>query len=651
MIRFASAINLCWMFAVVLMHSSLERVWSQSSLPGSPQPLKKIIPLPRVEDRPLRIQGRITGFRPYQEAEEKRALPPAERVVPLPITPATPDFQGFGPSKELQDESIPNPNRPPTYVPPPPSPQTGSDSDPSSVLPLGPWRMPSPEAGAPSLDLSQPWKFNMDSETAKGQEAGFVPRATMPRNEFTLFHLPAMDHHAQHAPLCLDDFNDTLAPPAPASADWQAQAYYGKQAVPTQRPWVEWWRPFYTGGIYAPAIPFPTPANPLTPSFLVYGDYRAGIGIHRDNGVPIRTIANRLNLDFDLRLTGTERFHAFMGPLDHNGRFTRLDFADDLNFEREMDAQLDTAFFEGDLGAMWGSWTNTDAPFDLPFTFGLIPLIYQNGIWMEDAIAGVAFGLPWRHSRPLRWYNYDATFFAGFHQVTSSAFANDNDAASVFGTAWFVDAYSGYLEADYAYLSDRVDPTRSYHNWSFGFTRRYFHRLSNAVRVVFNSGQSGPQAARTADGFLLLLENSLITSQPGTLVPYGNFFYGNGSPQSVARAAVSGGILRNTGINFESDALTGYPTLSATGSNSYGMALGVNLLSADFRRQWVLEFAALDSYGPATSFRPPGAQYGFGTRYQQALTNWTLFRIDLMAGLLDNAPDIYGSRFEFRWKF
>ncbi len=88
--------------------------------------------------------------------------------------------------------------------------------------------------------------------------------------------------------------------------------------------------------------------NPLTPHFLVYGDYRAGVGVHRDNGRPVRSIANRLNLDLDLRLTGTERIHAFMGPLDHNNRFTRLDFSDSRNveFEEELDAQLDTVFFE-----------------------------------------------------------------------------------------------------------------------------------------------------------------------------------------------------------------------------------------------------------------------------------------------------------------
>ncbi len=449
------------------------------------------------------------------------------------------------------------------------------------------------------------------------------------------------------------DFLGTPVPAEPYNPSLDAQTYFGKYFVPTQRPWVEWWRPFYSGGIYDPAIPVFSDVNPLTPHFLVYGDYRAGVGIHRNNGQPVRSIANRLNLDMDLRLTGTERIHAFMGPLDHNGRFTRLDFSDSRNvqFEEELDAQLDTVFFEGDLGAMTGGLTGVDAPFDLPFTAGRVPLLYQNGIWMEDAIDGVAIAFPWRHNRALNWSNHDITFFAGFNQVTSPAFGNNNQAAEVFGSAWFIEAYGGYIEADYAYLNDKDFLGRSYHNTAFAYTRRYWQKISNSIRVLGNLGQDGPRVARTADGMLLLVENSWVTRAPSTVVPYWNGFLGYGRPQSVARAAGSGGILRNTGINFESDNLTGYSTLDATGSNAYGGAVGINILSSDFSRQFVVEFAALDTYGDAALSTAPGAQYGLGTRIQKSLNNWTLVRVDLMHGWLDKAPDIFGTRAEFRWKF
>ncbi len=259
-----------------------------------------------------------------------------------------------------------------------------------------------------------------------------------------------------NVPTAINDFRPTPIPENSYNPELDLLTYFGKTAVPIQRPWVEFWRPFYTGGIYDPAIPVFSDVNPLTPHFLVYGDYRAAVGVHRDAGSPVRSMANRLNLDMDLRFTATERFHAFFGPLDHNGQFTRLDFSDSRNvrFEEKLDFQADTAFFEGDLGAMTGGVIGVDAPFDLPFTMGKIPLLYQNGIWMEDAIVGAACAFPWQHNRAFNWANYNATFFAGFQDVTSPAFQNNKSAAQVFGTAWFLEAYNGYVEADYAYLND-----------------------------------------------------------------------------------------------------------------------------------------------------------------------------------------------------
>jgi len=491
---------------------------------------------------------------------------------------------------------------------------------------------------------SLPFGERLSSKRWQFQHARQLPISKSPT--------PIMTEQTCLVPYQPTDFTPVPYEPQPLDPQREIETYYGKKAIDTQRPWVEWGRPFYTGGQYTPGIPVFSDVNLLTPSFLVYGDYRTGVGVHRDNGQHVRSWAHRLNLDMDLRLTSTERFHIFTGPLDHNNRFSRLDFSNNnVTFEEELDAQVETAFFEGDLGAITGSWLGDDAPFDLPFTCGLVPLLYQNGIWMEDAIAGFAFGSPWRHNKALNWSNFDVTFFAGFNQVTSPAFNNDNNAGAVYGTAWFIEAYNGYIESDYAYLDDLDGLGRSYHNAAIAYTRRYFGRISNSVRLIGNVGQSGPAINRSADGALLLFENSLISSQPSTIVPYWNFFVGSGRPQSVARAAASGGILRNTGINFETDGLTGYPTLNATGSNSYGGAVGINILSADFRKQLILEFASLDTYGDPALSAAAGPEYALGTRYQKALNNRLIWRVDLMNGWFSNAPDIYGTRTEIRWKF
>ena len=216
----------------------------------------------------------------------------------------------------------------------------------------------------------------------------------------------------------------------------------------------------------------------------------------------------------------------------------------------------------------------------------------------------------------------------------------------------FIESRGGYFEIGYAYLDDNTSVAgRSYHNVGLSYTRRYLNLLSNSVRLIANVGQNGPQATRTADGFLVLVENSFLTPTPYNLVPYVNLFAGFDSPQSAARAGAAGGILRNTGILFESDILTGYPTLDATGNNTYGAAIGVNMLDPDFTNQLVLEAAILQAYDGATRRNAPGNQYGIGARYQIPISNAHLIRFDAMHAWQRNAGDLSGARMEFRWKF
>ena len=186
--------------------------------------------------------------------------------------------------------------------------------------------------------------------------------------------------------------------------------------------------------------------------------------------------------------------------------------------------------------------------------------------------------------------------------------------------------------------------------------------MSNSTRLILNVGQDtgGP---KTADGALLLIENSLITSKPYTLVPYVNFFAGFGTPQSLARAGGAGGVLKNTGINFEGDAITGFPSLTPFGNDAVGVAVGVEYLfdllsQADpaGRKQVVFEVAAqteIDDSGDAALLgrTPLGSEIGVGVRAQMPLNHALILRADAMYGIRDDGDDISGIRLEFRWKF
>jgi hypothetical protein len=345
----------------------------------------------------------------------------------------------------------------------------------------------------------------------------------------------------------------------------------------------------------------------------------------------------------------------FTGPLQDGNDFNRVEFDggrgeffDELDF---FDADTDTLFFEGDLGYMIGGWTGRYAPFDLPFTVGLIPLLFQNGVWLDDAMIGAAATIPARNSPLLDWSNFDVTIFAAVDQVTSPAFAGSNAAANVFGATTFIEAKGGYIEVGYAFLDDTTAFDRSYHNVGLSYTRRYLNWVSNSVRLIVNAGQAGTLAERTADGTLLLVENSFLTPWPYNVIPYVNLFAGFDEPQSVARAGAAGGVLRNTGILFESDNLTGYPTLDATGNDTCGAAVGVDLLAPEFTQQLILEAAVLQVFGDPALRTAPGDQYGIGMRYQVPITNAHLLRFDVMHGWFERTDDATGARAEFRWKF
>lgn len=427
--------------------------------------------------------------------------------------------------------------------------------------------------------------------------------------------------------------------------------YDSKHNVPTQHPWIEWGRIFYGDGITPRGKNWFGETNMVRPEFYLYGDLRSGIATGRNAAGRTDNWANRLNLDMDLQLTDGGRFHGFVGPLDDNGAFTRYErVAGDMRFRNEIDFTPLTAFYEGDVGPILGGATGQSSPFELPITLGLVPLLFQNGIWMEDAVTGAAFSLPARHSRLLNWSNYDATFFAVFDQLNSAAFGADEHAAQAFGTAWFIDAYDGYIESGYAYVHDRNNSSRSYHNITASFTRRYFDRISNSVRVIVNTGQDGDRANRTADGALLLVENSWITSTPLTLVPYANFFVGWDRPQSVARAGGSGGILRNTGINFDTDGLSGFATLDPTAHDTAGGSIGVDLIGDDLDRQLLLEMTYLTPHGDGNPLVPKD-QFALGSRYQFPISHRTLLRFDVMHGWRRGLENVYGTRMEYRWKF
>lgn len=504
---------------------------------------------------------------------------------------------------------------------------------------LGRYSLTSPVPPAVVSAHAPPWEQLPSPDKYKGQVLIAVPHNS--------------DCHACESPYTSADFSPDPYYDLTWDACSEADVFGGKHLNPVQRPALEWGLPFYLNGPIPRSGTGLGQTNLTQPKFYIYGDYRSALAYNQNAANEQTVWASRLNLDFDLAITATERFHMFWGPLDERNQFSGL-FYDNGQINTNdawdgWDERTDTAYFEGDLGAILGGLGGFYPQLDLPFAVGLIPLVYQNGIWIEDAFVGAAATIPARNNPLLDWSNFDTTFFIGFDEVTSNrAFQNDNEAANIVGFTTFIERRGGYLELGYAYLEDTANLGRSYHNLAASYTRRYLNLLSNSARVIVNTGQDGPRNNRTADGVLLLLENSFLTRNPYNVIPYVNLFAGYGSPQSAARLQ---GPLKNTGINFESDLLTGYPILDDSANNTYGGAIGVDLLGGSFEQQLILEFAFLQTFDDDSTRVAPGDQYAVGARYQRPLSHTLLFRADAMTGWLSNSEDISGVRMELRRKF
>lgn len=475
---------------------------------------------------------------------------------------------------------------------------------------------------------------------------------------------PEVDPAVRRTEFDADGFRpDPSYPESEYDVEEQLEIYGGKTAFDTPRPLIELGYPQYSVGAIGPGHDIIGERNLVRPQLLAYGDWRTAVAFIDNGAAEIGQIATRLNLDIDLRLTATERIHMFLRPLDQGGQFTRTEFfGNDGNGagnddELILDGNIETLFFEGDIGAIQSGLTGDWASYDLPFSFGLMPLFFQNGIWVDDAFNGVAFAIPAKNSPTLDISNMDISFFAGFDDVSTAGLQDADGALAehaghVFGAATFIETREMYIEAGYGFIDDRRSQANlsgfDYHSLTAAVTQRFGDTLSNSVRGVWTFGQDpSNNVQQTADGFALLVENSLITHLPSTLVPYGNFFVGFDRPQALARG--NDGLLKNTGISFETDALTGFPALDATAQDAYGGAIGIQYLF-DLTRQVVVEGATVQSYSSASD-AIAGDQYAVSARYQHNLSDRWLVRSDVMRGWLDNSEDVFGIRLELRRKF
>lgn len=400
--------------------------------------------------------------------------------------------------------------------------------------------------------------------------------------------------------------------------------------------------------------------NPMHPRLSAYGDLRIASAFVDDGGDdPFGEANTRLNLDVDAAITSTERIHAFFRPFDRGDTFTGFQFADD---EDEgsiavFDMNADALFFEGELGPILAGLTGEYNNLELPFAFGLMPMLFHNGIFVFDNFVGAGFAIPAMNSPTFDITNMDWSFFYGYDKINSVVINGDNndDDAKIFGTNLFIEALEGYFEIGYGFTLDESENNQDFHSTMFSFTHRWQNIANYSFRVLSSFGQSdkpGIDDSKTADGHLFLLETSWHTKLPYTLVPYANFWLGYDKPQALAH---QGSIIQNTGLVFEADGITNFQTIENSANNTYGASLGIQYLFA-LDRQIVFEMTTLQVLGGENELninrrKALSPEYAAAFRFQQPLSQELIFRADGVYSVRDDQENIASARAEIRLKF
>jgi hypothetical protein len=413
---------------------------------------------------------------------------------------------------------------------------------------------------------------------------------------------------------------------------------------------------FLGTGVLAPGKQSPT-GEVLQPQLVVFGTFRTAVQSFNDGNATRSEWANQFNLFANLALSYTNRILIGFSPLDRQGRFTGVILdgpgVDHHRAVRAYNGNVTTAFFEGDLGEMFPGLDSSDrGAVDYGFAVGRQPLSYQDGMLINDTID--AIGITRNNTLPRGGSNLQFTFIYGWNEITS----NDNKLSKD------ANLYGLFTQADYPWSTLNLDLV--YVDGIRGGQNGFFWGLSGAQRIgklattfrVLGSHPTGTQtpaqaaaAVKTVDeGYLLFSQINYSPSWTENNL-YLDAFWGIDDFTSAARAPAVGGPLGNTGVLFASFGIGNYNGFGAALGNrpesSAGAALGYQIFSHDTRRQYIVEVGARDR----TDGAPNGRQVGVGARFQQALGQRFVLRLDGYGVKRQNTDMGWGARVELMTQF
>jgi len=384
-----------------------------------------------------------------------------------------------------------------------------------------------------------------------------------------------------------------------------------------------------------------------TPALWIFGTYRTSINVVDDGGDAEKLVEwpHRLDLFFNLQLSGTERLVLGLQPLNDGRRFTTYTFSPDdaSGWQWEGNLKVRTLFFEGDFGEIFPKLDPMDRKgLDIGFAVGRQQIEFQDGIMFNDQIDSIGItrnGLSLRGIPKIR-----TTFLFGWNDLNRGPDANQADALlfAFFGEA---DTPWSTLEVDLAYVDGELEAVSGGDGfyWGLGATQR-FGFINSTVRVN-GSHALDEETSSVTNGTLLFLQ--LSTSPRGRHDNvYLNGFLGIDNYSSVSRDPTTGGPLGGTGLLFAAVGLGRFPAaLGNDADESWGLALGYQRFWDSDRTQLVIEAGG-------RSRTDGGAdEAAVGARVQRKLGRRYLLQFDAYVTRMEMGDTRTGVRSELRVNF
>ena len=407
-----------------------------------------------------------------------------------------------------------------------------------------------------------------------------------------------------------------------------------------------------------------------TPSLVLFGTLRTGVGALDLDGVRSNRWANRLDLFGNLALTGTERVVVGVRPLHRpalydtamydpethhvdlrprsllftgyaaESRHGAPGLRSQLNFDWDTVSHL---FFEGDLGELFPNLDADDRRgLDLGLSVGRQPVNFQEGLLINDFIDAV--GVTQNNLRPGGAVNLRLTGLYGWNAVTRHS-------PLFFESAQLV---GGFTEMDWRSTTTAFDViyvrggARDTAGLAAGRPRDGLHagisfigrpgsgafntslRVLTSMPVGTSSAPDDPLANGLSEAFDPASRGTLLFSEVSWTPHHGkNFFYATGfyalgTYRAAALDPLIPGPLARAGILFAGSGLGDPGALSPEANDTAGGAFGHQMFLAGTRQQLVFEGAARYSTAgcdslPACDPRALADGLAGGVRYQAAL--------------------------------